>query len=472
MIGNPFKAAWAAVTGWRVKKTDGKTEVEVKAGAVAPAAGYKNAGYFVNWLVFVHVATLLFISTNTSQGYLWTKLPACTDSSSAANPRSLRLCQPQARWLCVSSPLLTCTSSTPFITTQLTPHPSFLSDTYSDLEKHYPEDSWNAPGTNLFGCAKQLYLLKKKNRGMKVLLSIGGWTYSSNFAAAASTPTTRALFASTSVELVKDLGFDGLDIDWEYPANATEAQNYVLLLKAIREALDAYANANAKGYKFQLTIAAPAGPDKYNVLKMKDMDAYLDAWHLMAYDFAGSWSTVSGHDANLYPSKTSPESTPYSTDKAVGDYIKAGVPAAKLVIGVPLYGRSFASTDGMGKKFSGVGGGSWENGVWDYKVLPKAGATVKIDDDAKARYSYDPATKELISFDTVEDAKTKAEYVKTKGLGGAMYWETSADRAGDQSLIGTFSGSFGALEKSQNLLSYPKSKYANLVAGMPEPAGK
>ena len=250
---------------------------------------------------------------------------------------------------------------------------------------------------------------------MKVLLSIGGWTYSSNFAAAASTPTTRALFASTSVTLLKDLGFDGLDIDWEYPTNETEANNYVLLLKAVREALDAYANENAKGYKFQLTIAAPAGPDKYNILKMKEMDAYLDAWHLMAYDFSGSWSTVTGHDANLYPSKTLPESTPYSTDKAVGDYIKAGVAAAKIVIGVPLYGRSFAATEGMGKKFSGVGEGSWENGVWDYKVLPKAGATVKMDDDAKARYSYDPATKELITFDTVEDAKTKAEYVKSKG---------------------------------------------------------
>ncbi|KFY47149.1 hypothetical protein V494_00141 [Pseudogymnoascus sp. VKM F-4513 (FW-928)] len=405
-IGGSFKAAWAALTGWRGKKTEevkgGQEQENVKAGAVAPALGYKNAGYFVNWAIY---------------------------------GRNFQPAQIQATQL----------THVLYAFANLKPEGTvFLSDTYSDLEKHYPEDSWNAPGTNLFG----------------------------NFGAAASTDATRSLFASTAVELVKDIGFDGLDIDWEYPTNATEAQNYVLLLKALREALDAYAKDNAKGYHFQLTIAAPAGPDKYNVLKMKEMDAYLDAWHLMAYDYAGSWSTVAGHDANLYPSKTIPESTPYSTDKAVGDYIKAGIPASKLVIGVPLYGRSFASTEGMGKKFSGVGGGSWENGVWDYKVLPKAGATVKSDDDAKARYSYDTASKELISFDTVEDAKTKAEYVKSKGLGGAMYWETSADRAGDQSLIGTFAGSFGGLEKSENLLSYPKSKYANVVAGMPDPAAK
>ncbi|KFY57494.1 hypothetical protein V496_06402 [Pseudogymnoascus sp. VKM F-4515 (FW-2607)] len=425
-IGGSFKAAWAAVTGWRGKKTEGAAEGKADAAAAAPAAvAYKNAGYFVNWAIY---------------------------------GRNFQPAQLQAAQL----------THVLYAFANLRPDGSvFLSDTYADLEKHYPEDSWNEPGTNLFGCAKQIYLLKKKHRSMKVLLSIGGWTYSSNFAAAASTPTTRALFVSTAVEIVKDLGFDGLDIDWEYPTNETEAKNYVLLLKACREGLDAYANANAKGYKFQLTIAAPAGPDKYNILKMKEMDAYLDAWHLMAYDYAGSWSTVAGHDANLYPSKTVPEGTPYSTDKAVVDYIKAGVPAAKIIIGVPLYGRSFQATEGMGKKFSGIGEGSWENGVWDYKVLPKAGATVKIDNDAKARYSYDPATKELISFDTVEDAKTKAEYVKTKGLGGAMYWETSADRAGDKSLIGTFAGSFATLDKSQNLLSYPKSKYANMVAGMP-----
>ncbi|KAK3352841.1 glycoside hydrolase superfamily [Lasiosphaeria hispida] len=341
----------------------------------------------------------------------------------------------------------------------------FLSDSWSDTDKHYPTDSWNDAGRNVYGCIKQLYLLKKTNRHLKIILSIGGWTYSTNFAAAASTPATRALFASSAVRLVADMGFDGLDIDWEYPANDVEAANYVLLLQAVRSALDAYAAANAPGYHFQLTIASPAGPAHYNKMQLARMAGVLDWFNLMAYDYAGSWDATAGHQANLFPLGTG--ATPYSTDRAVSDYIAAGVPASKIVLGMPIYGRSFANTDGTGKPSTGVGGGTWENGVYDYKVLPRPGAQVFTDEKAGATYSYDPATKELVSFDTAELIGKKVSWLKQRGLGGSMFWEASADRTDGGSLIATSSRSLGWLDSAQNQLAFPSSQYDNMKAGMP-----
>lgn len=265
-------------------------------------------------------------------------------------------------------------------------------------------------------------------------------------------------------------GFDGIDIDWEYPTDATEAANFISLLATIRQAMDDYAAEYAPGYHFLLTVASPAGPQNYNNMDLSGMASYLDYFNLMAYDYAGSWDTTSGHQANLYYQSSNPNATKYSTDQALTDYVAAGVPADKIVLGMPIYGRAFEETDGMGLPYTGIGSGSWEAGVWDYKVLPLSGATVVTDDLAGATYSYDSSKKELISYDTVDMVAAKVDYLMGKGLAGSMFWEASADRTDSQSLILTSFdslGGSGALDSTENLLSYPNSSYANIVAGMP-----
>ena len=163
-----------------------------------------------------------------------------------------------------------------------------LTDAWSDIQIHYDGDSWNDQGNNLYGNLKQLYLLKKKNRNLKVLLSIGGWTYAheqKHFDAPAATPQGRKKFADSCVKLIKDLGFDGIDIDWEYPQNPEQGQQMLMLLKEIRAAMEAYATKlegeTGTRPKFELTIAAPAGESNYKNMPLGAMAQTLDFINLM-----------------------------------------------------------------------------------------------------------------------------------------------------------------------------------------------
>lgn len=257
-----------------------------------------------------------------------------------------------------------------------------------------------------------------------------------------------------------------------------------------KQTLDAAAGPNRK---FYLTIACPAGmstychymsttinkpgPANYTKLRLQEMTPYLDFYNLMAYDFAGSWSPVAGHQANIYPSSTDPASTPFSIVAALQHYAHVGlVPSEKIVLGMPMYGRAFTDTNGPGTAFNGVGQGSWENGVWDYKDLPRSGATEHLDRSIGASWGYDSATRTMVSYDTLEMEEIKAGFVRQQKLGGVMWWESSGDKGGktaekaDGSLLGGFVGCVGgmqALDDSANALDYPESKYDNVREGVP-----
>lgn len=186
----------------------------------------------------------------------------------------------------------------------------------------------------------------------------------------------------------------------------------------------------------------------------------------MAFDYQGpGFSNYTGHNSNVYPSRSNPRTTDFNTAQAI-DYYKTQIASPrKLILGMPLYGRSFANTAGLGQKFNGSGDGTWEAGVLDYKVLPLNGSTVYTDKKLMAAWSYDNKTRQFVTFDTPEVQTLKTKYLKSEKLGGAWWWDSSSDRSDDKSLVGTVSKALGGpqgLKQRTNNLYYPLSQYDNI----------
>ncbi|KAJ9099282.1 hypothetical protein QFC21_004163 [Naganishia friedmannii] len=336
-----------------------------------------------------------------------------------------------------------------------------LTDSWADVEIHYDGDSWNDQGTNLYGNFKALYNLKQANRNLKVLLSIGGWSYRENFKNLVN-PAHRAEFARSAASIVEDVGLDGLDIDWEYPETQAEQQALVDLLRLCREALDDLARRKGKPQQhYELSIAAPCGPQVYEKLMLPELDRYLTFWNLM---LSGSWSSTADHQAALY--SNNPQSP--CIDRAVSFYRSRGIPSHKIVLGIPVYGRRFQNTAGIGQRFSGVG----ENeGLVPYRELQTGGGQVVEDSQMGSSYLLNPHSKDLITYDSPNIAIAKAQYINRNQLGGAMFWSLELDRrpGEDQQMPAVIplmsSQMEGSLLYSENELQYPFSKYDNLRSG-------
>ncbi|KAH7100682.1 glycoside hydrolase family 18 and carbohydrate-binding module family 5 protein [Auriculariales sp. MPI-PUGE-AT-0066] len=342
-------------------------------------------------------------------------------------------------------------------------------DAYVDTQLHFATDSWNDVGNNAYGAVKQLYLLKQKKRSLKTLISIGGWTYAQaghfNFV---TNPSARATFIASCLKAswnilakyIEDWGFDGIDIDFEYPTSAQKSA-FVSLISELRTALTTYMRNKGETNPYLISIAVPAGQTNYVNFDVGGLNSNLDFWNLMAYDYAGSWSTVATHQANVYGGVTG-----FSTDAALSYYLGGGATPAKINFGIPIYGRGFSNTNGINQAFSGLPTGTWEAGIYDYKVLPVAGAAVTEDSTTIASYSYSSSARELVSYDTPNIVTKKIAYALSKGLGGAMFWELSADKTGSASLVTTAAAGLGTLDSTQNHLNYPGSVYDNIRSGM------
>ena len=281
---------------------------------------------------------------------------------------------------------------------------------------------------------KKLTALKKNHTNLKLLISIGGWDGSARFSDMALTDATRKAFAQSCVAFIKKYGFDGVDIDWEYPVSggaagrAEDKNNFTLLMRAIRSALNTQAAAD--GNYYYLTFAGGASPDFIRNVQLTQLAACVDYAIDMTYDLHGPWDSYSDLNAPLYtPAEASPQYS-ISVDSSVRAWLGVGFPANKLVMGVPFYGYLYsgvsADNNGLYSRFASAKSIGYDSVVANY--LSKGSLTYLFPNGAQVPALFGGNT--FISFDDSASIARKAQYASSRGLRGLSAWELSYDRSG------------------------------------------
>lgn len=301
-----------------------------------------------------------------------------------------------------------------------------------------------APSAPFGGNFAQLAELKRSNPDLRILISLGGWGGSKYFSAAAATPMSRARFAQSVIEVFfrpyPGL-FDGVDVDWEFPvsggrpgnlARLEDRTNFTHLIAELRRRLTALSASERR--ELELTIAVSAGPDKIVNLEAAALARLVDRIHLMAYDYHAG-SAFAGFNAPLFASAGDP-SPDLNVDASVNALIRAGVPPAKVALGVAFYGRAIARVPQenaglfqQGTSASEAWGGS--DGI-DYCDLvarrPEEQGFIRYwSDEAQVPWLYDAERRIWISYDDPLSIARKAMYARVHGLAGIMIWDLFAD---------------------------------------------
>jgi len=315
----------------------------------------------------------------------------------------------------------------------------------------------STPGGN-FGA---LEALEARDPALETEISIGGWSGSDRFSAAASSAPRRAAFVRSCIDLFLRRWpglFDGFDIDWEFPvaggaattpAHAADRTDMTLLLAEFRRQLDALGAVTHRHYL--LTIAAPAfgtaGAPGYTPLTSYDLAsvaAIVDWIDLMTYDLTGPRAHVTGFESPLYPtpagSTPAPPADAATIDGAVRFYEAAGVPADQIVIGAPFYGHVFvgvhSANAGLFEHFRKLGA---DPSYAQIVASDPPASEVHWSAAAQEPWIYDRRTYTFLSYDDPAAMSAKADYAVSHHLRGVMLWEVAMDDA-SHSLLDALSG--------------------------------
>lgn len=280
--------------------------------------------------------------------------------------------------------------------------------------------------------------LRQQNGHLKLLISVGGWSDSQHFSNAAATAARREAFAASCVDFVVEQGLDGVDLDWEYPVSGgapgtihrpADKQNFTKLLQELRTRLDRQGRRDGKDYS--LTIAGAAGSWYLNQIEAVKVADIVDHIFLMGYDLHGPWDTSADFNAPLYtPSGASPQGKSSIAD-SVQAYLDKGIPAEKLVLGMPLYGYAY---QGVSSQNNGLYSTYTSAKSVSYRTLKKN----YLSNDAYRQYRHQEAqvpylygSRTFISYDDAESLAAKAALARSRDLGGIGFWELSQDDGGE-----------------------------------------
>ncbi|MEI7812224.1 MAG: glycosyl hydrolase family 18 protein [Ignavibacteria bacterium] len=260
------------------------------------------------------------------------------------------------------------------------------------------------------------------NNGVKVLVSVGGWgvDQTAGFSGMVNSTSARTLFITNLVSFCLKNGYDGADLDWEYPTQ-TDSANFVAFVSALRQAFN-----NAGISLITATLPATDWNNGFNITQLND---YLDWYGVMTYDFAGSWESDAMHNSPLY----STAGQLGSVDASVRYYLLRGIPKNKLLIGIAFYGYN-QKTAGL---YSALQDKEAVTIIYNDATTCRnsAGWNYIFDQNAKVPYLQDTEKTHIITYDDTMSVRLKCEYVKSQELGGAILWELHQSYNGKENIL-------------------------------------